>query len=275
MRTPLRLAAALLCASICAPALLAGACAATAHAFYSGSHEVSDNWSGYVVTAAQPFRRVLGAWVQPKLTCNGPVHRYAAFWVGLGGFTRDAHALEQIGTEADCAGASASAYAWYELLPAGELTLKLKVNPGDHMAASVSVDGETVLLHLDDFSTGNSFAKSVQMASPDTSSAEWIAEAPSACGNGNQHCQTLPLANFSEVTFAGATAATLGGPARTIESPRFHAHEVKLKASGIAFGVFGRANASRSTAQATPSALSGSGSSFTITWEAGASATPA
>jgi Peptidase A4 family len=250
------------------------ALAASPSGAYAASPEVSDNWAGYAVTAARPFSRVVGAWVQPHATCAGASRGYSAFWIGIGGFTRDAHALEQIGTEADCAGARASSYAWYELLPASEVTLKLKVHAGDRMAASVTVRDHEVTLHLRDLSTGDSFAKVVRMASPDTSSAEWIAEAPSVCANGDQLCDTLPLADFSTVSFDGATAAIREGSPRTIDSPAFDLTEVALQSHGVGFGRFGRAIASSSPAQATPGTLASSGSAFTVTWEPATASPP-
>ena len=55
----------------------------------------------------------------------------AAIWVGLGGYTVGSNALEQTGTAADCNGAGkATYYAWYELVPASSVTLKLKIFPG-------------------------------------------------------------------------------------------------------------------------------------------------
>jgi hypothetical protein len=274
MRTQLRLLAALLGVTIGAIAAITPASGAPRRGAYATSDEISDNWAGYVITAGKPVRRVVGTWVQPGVACDSPAHRYAAFWVGIGGFRSSAHALEQIGTEADCASQRTSTYAWYELLPSGEVPLRMKVHPGDRMAASVTVRGKMVALHLHDLSTGSSFAKSLRMGSPDTSSAEWIAEAPSACAGANQRCQTLPLADFSRVRFSDASAATLGGPSRAISSPLFDATQVTLESSGIGFGVPGRAIASSSNEKATPSALADSGSSFTITWEAGPQTRP-
>jgi hypothetical protein len=229
--------------------------------------ELSNNWAGYVVTAGKPFRRVVGAWVEPKIRCEGASHRYSAFWVGLGGFTRSARALEQIGTEADCADGHTSSYAWFELLPAGEVTLQLSVRPGDHIAASVTVRGKAVTLHLHDLSTGGSFERTLPMASPDASSAEWIAEAPSVCASGNQRCRTLPLADFSNVTFASATAAVGSGAPRPIDGQGFRVTEVSLRPGGVGFGFPGHAIASSSSGEASPGGLSESGSSFTVTWE--------
>jgi hypothetical protein len=251
--------------------------AAASHTFatpasrvYGASHQVSDNWSGYVVTAHKPFRRVVGAWVEPKVACEGATHRYSAFWVGIGGFESNAGGLEQIGTEADCANGHSASYSWYELLPAGEVTLKVPVHPGDHIAASVTVNGKEVALHLHDLTTGKSFARTVPVHSPDTSSAEWIAEAPSECAGSGQHCHVLPLADFSSVSFLGATAATQGGATSPIDSASFHAYEVTLKSNGACFGgpVCVVSSAYRGE-QATPSGLTDAGSSFSITWEQG------
>jgi hypothetical protein len=253
---------------LCSLALAGYASAAARHSFDT-SHSVSDNWAGYAVTARAPFGRVVGAWVQPAVTCGQVPHRYSAFWVGLGGFTQHSRGLEQIGTEADCAGHHAAAYAWYELLPAGEVTVPLKIHPGDHMTASVTAGAGAVMLHLHDLTTGRSYGKAVTMGSPDTSSAEWIAEAPSICAQGAQQCHTLPLANFSSVTFHGASAAIRNGPALPVDSPSFHATALTLQGGGVGFGVPGHAVISSSAGQASPSALAESGSSFTVTWEPG------
>lgn len=273
IRTPKLLACACLTAALCCVAGAGPAGAASVAGVHAGPIEVSDNWAGYAVTAAKPFTRVVGAWVQPHVTCESSSRRYSAFWVGIGGFTRSAHALEQIGTEADCAGAETSSYAWYELLPAGEVTIKLKIHPGDHMAASVTIDGDEVTLHLHNLSTGKSFAKTLHMASPDTSSAEWIAEAPSVCAP-NGRCETLPLADFSSVTFSGATATTRGGSASPLSSPSFQLTEITLESRGVGFGHFRHVIASGAAGKATPGPLASSGSEFTVAWEQPATPQP-
>jgi Peptidase A4 family len=274
MTAPKLLTAALLGVTIGCTSGAAAATAAPRVGARATIHELSNNWAGYVVTAAKPFHRAVGSWVEPKVSCEGALHRYSAFWVGIGGFTKSAHALEQIGTEEDCAGGHTSSYAWYELLPAGEVTLKLSVHAGDHMAASVTVQGKAVALHLDDLTSGESFEKTLTMSSPDTSSAEWIAEAPSVCTSGNQRCRTLPLADFSSVTFTAASAAMGSGAGRPIDGQGLHVTEVSLQAGGVGFGFPGRAIASASSGQASPSALAQSGSSFTVTWEQASSPPP-
>lgn len=67
----------------------------------------------------------------------------------------------------------------YEFVPAGPVTVKLKVRPGDRMTGAVLVSGTQVTVSLKNLSTHKRFSKTFSSVSPlDTSSAEWIAEAP-------------------------------------------------------------------------------------------------
>src|SRR5204863_219937 len=83
-----------------------------------------------------------GSWVQPATTCKAGSSAYSAFWVGLGGFADGLTSLEQTGTESDCTLDGTPRYsAWYEILPAPAIPLKLVVRPGDTISASVAVSG--------------------------------------------------------------------------------------------------------------------------------------
>ena len=53
---------------------------------------------------------------------------------------------------------------------------------------------DTVLVQVKNRSRKTSFTKSLTLENPDLSSAEWVAEAPSAC-NGYR-CVALPLAEI-------------------------------------------------------------------------------
>src|SRR5207244_5539810 len=140
----------------------------------------------------------------PSVTCTTRGTTYSAFWVGLGGYAHDAPGLEQIGTKADCIGSLATDYVpWYELAPAVAVRIRLKVFPGNRLAASVAVDGTTVTLRLENLSRGTFFAKQLAMDAPDLSSADWIAEAPTGC-NASGHCHVMPLARFGHVSFRHA-----------------------------------------------------------------------
>jgi hypothetical protein len=233
------------------------------------STRTSDNWAGYAVTARSPLISVSGAWVQPSAACTQPFPTYSAFWAGLGGFSRSSRALEQIGTEADCTAAGRrDVYAWYELVPAPPVRLRLRVRAGDLMAARVSVNGTRVLLRLWNLTTRASFSKTVTISSPDTSSAEWIAEAPSECQTVDD-CRVLPLSDFGTVHFYAAQAVTLSGDAGAIAHGAFRATRMTLAAGAPALDP-GPSFASSANTEATASALSSRGSSFTVSYRPGA-----
>ncbi len=247
-------------------AALAAVVASTASAATIGPAAVSANWAGYVAGGTQ-FSSVSGSWVQPTAKC-GSGQTYSAFWVGLGGSGNQSSSLEQTGTQADCnADGSTDYYAWYELVPAAPVKLDLGIQPGDHITAKVSVDGTNVTVSLTDETTGQSATKTLQMDSPDTSSAEWIAEAPSAC-DGSGSCQPLPLSDFGSVQFTSATA-TAGGHTGTISDSNWSAQPVSLGASGASDVSY---NSGSGSSGATPSSLSTDGSSFSVSVQA-ASAT--
>ena len=253
--------------------------------------EVSSNWAGYVstglgstATTASPttqFKRVTATWKQPAATCTGNGTATAsALWVGLGGYSTRSTALEQTGVSADCsASGKASYYAWYELVPDPSITVKnLKINPGDVITASVVVDGNEVLLWLKNRTRNAVFSKRVTLASPDLTSAEWIAEAPSEC-TSNGYCRQIPLANFGAVTFTKVAALAsingLGDQGGTISSPLWQSTPVQLVPRGTQrfFGdAVERPDATTGSAGATPAAPTADGGSFSVSWVANATA---
>jgi uncharacterized membrane protein YgcG len=226
----------------------------------------SGNWSGYVIggsSSSKTFSSVSGSWVQPTAKCTTG-QSYGAFWVGLGG-AGQTEALEQAGTEADCTtGGAASYFAWYELVPSAPVKLDLAVHAGDHMSSKVSVDGSSVTVVVSDQTTGQSVSRTLQMSDPDTSSAEWIAEAPSACDQMASNCQPLNLTDFGTMTFSNASATSTDGHTGTISDSDWSAAAVQLS-PGAAGGGPDFAS-SESTAGATPSSLSSDGSSFSVAW---------
>jgi hypothetical protein len=228
----------------------------------------SSNWAGYAVTpitgsGVASFSNIFGTWVQPAAGCTSGTASYSAFWVGLGGLSGGSGALEQIGTDANCTSANTPVCAaWYELLPAPPVPLKLAVKPGDTISAAVTVSGQTVFMRLRNLTRGTVVNKKLRMATPDLSSAEWIAEAPSAC-NGSGRCSPLPLADFGSVDFLKA-AATGAGHSGLIADPAWSATAISLDGSNA--GSFARRAGSGTTASAVPTALTTSGS-FTVNWQ--------
>jgi hypothetical protein len=276
----------ILLATLTTAAAVAGLSAASASAATSASSaQVSQNWAGYAVggsDSSTQFSNVSGSWVQPTSKCSSGQDD-AAFWVGIGGSGQSSSSygslgdgsstsLEQIGTEGNCTGNGTQYYAWYELVPAAPVQLNLAIHPGDTIKASVGVTGENVAFSLTDTTTGQSFSKTIQAPNPDTSSAEWIAEAPSQC-DGSGNCTPLPLSDFGTVDFTNATA-TANGHTGTISDPNWSAQPVALGSGGtydIGYG------SSQNTAGATPSTLSSDGSSFSVAWQsdgAGSSSSP-
>lgn len=233
----------------------------------------STNWAGYAVSKpGTRFGRVSATWVAPAVTCSAGGRRYSAAWLGLGGLHTTATALEQIGTEADCAGGKGYYTAWYELVPAAPIQLRLTIRPGDTISASVTVSGHTVKLFLANHTRGTSFATQLQVAQVDVSSAEWVVEAPSACGD-NGGCEALPLAAFKATTFANVKATSATGHTGTISDTAWS--NVAITLSPHRRGRTMRFGSDVASVDATPVGLSPGGDAFTVTLEQAGAPAPA
>ena len=213
----------------------------------------STNWSGYAVQAASQFTEAVGTWVEPAASCSQLLGAtYAAFWVGIDGYSTSS--VEQLGTDSDCAGRkSPSYYAWWEMYPAGSVSLSkttYPVQPGDTLTATVSRSGTSYTLELQS-SRGWTFT-TVQTGSDANGSAEWIAEAPEICSLF--FCRNANLTNFGTVHFTGSEAAT-GGSVQPISA--FPAdsgpHDITMTTT-------------TGTVRAQPSAVDSTGTAFTDTW---------
>jgi hypothetical protein len=172
----------------------------------------STNWSGYAATGANgAFKSVSASWTEPTATCTSGrrgrgTDAYAAFWVGLDGFTSDS--VEQTGTDSDCDGTSPDYYGWYEMYPADPVNFSNTVEPGDSFSASVTFSGtETYTLVLKDITRGWTQTITKNQSGLDRSSAEVITEAPSS------ESGVLPLADFGTVDYSvsDANGSSLGG----------------------------------------------------------------
>ena len=261
---------AIACFAFAAPAL-----AATQEA-------VSENWAGYVATPkdASGFSGVSAQWTQPTVSCaTTQGASYSAYWVGIGGGGSNSQALEQIGTQGDCdASGDTSYYAWYELVPSAPVKLALQISPGDTIYARTVVKGEQVTLRIVDETTGNSWDKTLTMtsATPDTSTAEWVAEAPSECSGGvaGDDCQPLQLADFGKTTFSNAHAMAAGHRG-SISDSQFSEQPIALEPSSSSLfgggngGYFSQGYGAYSDYSSTgegaaPTALTDGGTSFTV-----------
>jgi hypothetical protein len=267
-----RFVSSLIAAAVIAALAASGGTASSTRQFAAndGTQSVSANWSGYTLqdanAAGLQFTSVTGTWTVPVTRCDSASTESAAFWVGLGGSSDTSTGLEQTGTGADCNKGIATYYAWYEILPAASVTVRLKVKPGDLITTSVNIKGTTVLVQIKNRTRKTSFTRAVTVAAPDLSSAEWIAEAPSECSSVSR-CTVLPLANFGTVNFtrAATIASTHAG---TIADATWANVAISLvpQSSSRFFAI----RDSSSTAGATPGALSADGRSFPVSWVANA-----
>jgi hypothetical protein len=247
------------CRSLVVAVVVAVACAPAAMA----DTTQSTNWAGYAAHGSS-YRSVQGAWIQPSAQCTRGVQTYSSYWVGLGGYSASSQALEQIGTEVDCsAGGRVMSSAWYELVPAPSMPIRLTVNPGDVMQAGVSVSGNAVTVVLNDVTRRQSFRKTLRASVLDLSSAEWIVEAPSECSSSGS-CLTLPLANFGSVGFTRAQAESTRGQFGTITSSHWQTTEIQLTAASRP--QFGPASLAGGVAQAIPTALASASTAFSVSY---------
>jgi hypothetical protein len=119
-----------------------------------------------------------------------------------------------------------------------------------------------VTLTLKNLTRHRTFTRRQHASVLDTTSAEWILEAPSVCTSAL--CQTLPLADFGSTGFTAAGAETTAGHTGTIDDRRWTTTKITLAEGGrqfIAGGVGGAA-----LATATPSSLTAKDSAFTVTY---------
>jgi len=170
------------------------------------SHQAeSTNWSGYAGTTGT-YTSVSASWTQPAGTCSRG-DQYAAFWVGLDGYSSST--VEQTGSEVDCVGSRAEYYAWYEMYPGPSENYSNTVKAGDHFNASVTYEGSNEFsLYIADTTQGWSHTTTASLAGAARSSAEVIVEAPCCTASGG----ILPLTDFGTVSLTGSLAngAALG-----------------------------------------------------------------
>lgn len=217
----------------------AGATAVTHGRFHSATGatsalERSSNWSGVAVTGGT-YTRAIGSWVVPTVKI-AKSNRYAADWVGIGGYSSGD--LIQAGTSEETIGGHANYYAWTEILPAPESKISgFTVHPGDAMTVDVNqVSAGSWTITVTNHTTLQVFTQNLTYASTN-SSAEWIHEAPTVGGSQARLASTT-RANFDLDT---VNASTVIGGAGTL-------HEIQL---------VGPTNA-------TPSGLDSDGDGFAV-----------
>ncbi len=231
------------------------------------SELASPIWSGYIAASSisnpQPVVDfVNGSWIVQSVAPS-KISTYSCQWVGIGGTLSGDQTLIQVGTESDSSNGAINYYAWYELVNANSVESPLDRNlypiyANDVISAYVISTGtlnqwmigltdsrdKTMVWHWD---------KTVTYSSSQNS-ADWIEERPKLGG------QLTTLADFGTASFgqaytaqSGTSYARVGGTFAPIGSLTYASvtmHTTQDPSSPVL---------------ASPSALSGDGTSFTVT----------
>lgn len=157
----------------------------------------SSNWSGYAITRGKGgFTSITANWVVPKVSPSKK-STYSSAWIGIDGYNNSS--LIQTGTEHDFEKGKALYYAWWEILPAAETRIKLRVRPGDFISASIrKLSGKKWSIRLTNHTRNWTFRTVRTYTGPQTS-AEWIMEAPEING------EISTLARYSRTKFANCS----------------------------------------------------------------------
>ena len=156
----------------------------------------SANWSGEV-DVGTTFTAVVGKWIVPAVVSSTSPER-APVWIGIGGTTGAGVHLIQTGTTSYTANDITTYSAWYELLPAGPITIRKPVSPGDAMYAEIGqTSTDRWYVGIEDITDGWTVSGTVTYTAGPANSAEWIVEG----ADPTQQTHGLSLADFGTVRF--------------------------------------------------------------------------
>jgi hypothetical protein len=211
-------------------------------------------WSGYAATG-QKFTAVRGTFVQPSMTscsrsnAGGPeaIANNVDIWSGLDGL--GSAPIEQIGTEVLCSIPSGGTpsigyFAWYETFPDALIGIPIAIHPRDKIFTEVrAVAPQRFAMTIEDRTTAAAWSKVVYQDAPARQlSAEWIDETQGVAP------PAVTTTSWSKVSAtARGVTAPLGAPPNA-EITAFVTSD------------------SASRRHVAPSALSGAGDAFSISW---------
>jgi hypothetical protein len=267
----------------CALALAAGAAqAADKPPAHLAPMESIPNWSGYVATH-QPgktvkYKQVTGTWTVPKATCiKKQGASSSAVWVGIGGYKTTNQ--EEVGTNSNCSKKGKPVYfAWFELVPYLSYqtfpNINHKVFAGDTITGTVTIlNYRFVRLEVQNQTQNWDFKRTINFSSQDTTTADWIMEAPATCVLYT--CQEASLANFGSITMRNISAIG-NGHKGTLTEPKWKVIPIRLVPTKLtvpdidptatATDHNGKQGVASSPAGATPGKYSADGTSFAIKW---------
>lgn len=184
----------------------------TAHRVLRNAVTKSDsyNWSGYAdtATAKDAFTGVSGSWTIPPVRCTKE-DQLTSEWIGLDGANDGT--VEQDGSLSWCFEGKATYFTWYEMFPAGTISVGTSPWPGDKIVTSIvarssGANNSYTMKLADDTRRKNSFTitKSCAKTTCLDESAEWVAERPEF------EIGIAPLADYGKWTMTGGTVTAKG-----------------------------------------------------------------
>lgn len=190
------------------------------------------SWGGYAAETnfSSPQSNIVtfvsGSWIVPTVTPSANSGQSplsdCAVWVGIDGLNNNT--VEQLGTESYIYNGAVSYDAWYQMYPDSSV-IAFSVSPEDSITASVTYSvprhPNQFQLSLIDNTDGKNFTVYTSSSTASRTSAEWVAEAPSAFGG------IVPLPTFGSVTFTNAQA-TIGSTTGAIDDPSWQVAEINM-----------------------------------------------
>jgi len=175
--------------------------------------EKSDIYAGYDAAnfnQAGTNDDVKAQWTVPRASCAIGENSLSAVWVGLSSRASETSILAQTGTVSGCQNGTPVYNGWWEMFPAPSVSLDNPVTAGDAITASVTYNGGTFNLVMDDITQGWHFATTQTGGRPsDTRFALCVVEAPSLVDPNTNQQTVAALTNFGSVS---VKCTVNGGP---------------------------------------------------------------
>jgi hypothetical protein len=170
--------------------------------------DFDENWAGYDIRGSS-ITAVSGSFNVPTLYA-ATNHTTSSEWVGIDGAANDSLIQAGVAQKYDPSTGLVYDHAWWEILPAPETVVPLRVSTGDEISIAITqIAGTRWRISITNDTTGDRFVTTQSYMGP-SESAEWIVEAPTSGATGA--VETLggftPNVTFADALYAG-NATTL------------------------------------------------------------------
>ena len=223
------------------------------------------NWAGYALAVTPgTVNSAEGSWIVPTVSPSSKA-TYVALWVGIDGYNDST--VEQTGILAESEQGKVYYYAWYEFYPSSPVYAPSTdaVVPGDVINATViHLPNGTCETKLTDVTEGWSYnSKATTVSGAEDSDAEWIVERPATANS------LTTLANFGTADFGYQYTNVQNTNYATINGQSYAIGQVTTGKNPFAITMVNY----NGQVLATPSSLTGSGTSFTVSYGSGSTTT--